>query len=1199
MHQAEDLKVLNDGQYGSRPRRNATEPVFIEELQCEISRATRKQVVLTNYDATACYDRIIPNLGMIASQKYGVATQVTMSNATTLMNAEYRVRTELGLATQSYSHSDTSPIYGTGQGSANSPAIWCFLSSILFDCYDTTAAKATYRDSSGQISATMGLIGFVDDCNGQTNTFDMDGSPSRLPALLSQTQANAQQWTDLLSASGGALELSKCSCHILQWQFSLQGAPVLVPSFPKDETQITVWDNHTMQRQDLQILSAYKAHKTLGHFKDPAGTQTEQFRQLLKKSNAITSFLWTVPLSRKEAWTFYYACYLPAINYPLSCSSLQPRQLETIQKQAMKIIVARCGFNRNTKKEVLYGPQELGGASFRHLAIEQGTGQTTTFIRNWRRPSTTAGKLLRIALSWFQQQVGVSFPIMANVHTVLPQLESKWLASLQTFLSSIDASLIVDQTAVKPLQRVHDFYLMDAIMASTTFTQAEVRRLNYCRLYLGALTAADVTDATGTTLDRSKLHGNPSLMSSVIHGEKIHQERPSAPEWRLWKKANLLWSHHDQTLIQPLGMWLQHCHQLSHQHQCYMSAGDVLWSREGDLYTKCLEYPSSVPRLFPRYGETLTQRTWADLPDDSIPAEAQYKGLGLWRQVGQVASFIPPRPPRPKTFKQYVASLDEWERELLEHTQLLDDPRSVGVALEHGIRAVSDGSEMFRTQGSFGWAMSDDRGMRVATGMGPARSPTPYSYRSEGYGMLAMLCFLKRLAEFTEQWEPWHGIVATDSQSVIDTLHGRTPNDAADPYGDLASRTNILDVVLDPLIPEWDVIASIQTLLREMPGLTLVHVRGHQDKKTAYHRLPLLAQLNVDADALAGQYQRDLGAFRPDVLLTTWAGCHLQTPDGTICAHYDRAVRHRATHAPLWKYIKERHKWSDTIMKQINWKAHGACLKKQIERKTHFVKVLHGFLPTNKFFHRRAHPDRRLCPLCSKYDEDRDHVMQCEHPSRQEWRTSMLSAVSKMCLKLGTRPLLQDLLLDALHQWTESLPNTRLLIRPHRYSPEVRQLICQQNLIGWNQVFNGRFSMIWSDLQDNFYARSHSPDNPKRRTGQTWQATLSSCLLDQWFEVWKLRNQDVHGNDAHTRDVAARKEVEWRLRALYALKDQMEPSVQELFYETMEEHFVHTLSHNQNWLAIHEPLGVISIRKVRAKAIQGVPSIRRFFQDPM
>ena len=42
MHYAEDNSLLNDGQHGSRARQNATDPVFIEELQCEISRATRK-----------------------------------------------------------------------------------------------------------------------------------------------------------------------------------------------------------------------------------------------------------------------------------------------------------------------------------------------------------------------------------------------------------------------------------------------------------------------------------------------------------------------------------------------------------------------------------------------------------------------------------------------------------------------------------------------------------------------------------------------------------------------------------------------------------------------------------------------------------------------------------------------------------------------------------------------------------------------------------------------------------------------------------------------------------------------------------------------------------------------------------------------------------------------------------------------------
>jgi hypothetical protein len=126
MYQAEALAALNDGQYGSRPRRNATDPVFIEELQCEISRATRRSVVLINYDALACFDRMIQNAAMIVSRKFGVPLPVTQANAVTLERAEFRVRTELGLAPKGYVHSDSKPIYGTGQGSANSPAIWCF-----------------------------------------------------------------------------------------------------------------------------------------------------------------------------------------------------------------------------------------------------------------------------------------------------------------------------------------------------------------------------------------------------------------------------------------------------------------------------------------------------------------------------------------------------------------------------------------------------------------------------------------------------------------------------------------------------------------------------------------------------------------------------------------------------------------------------------------------------------------------------------------------------------------------------------------------------------------------------------------------------------------------------------------------------------------------------------------------------------------
>lgn len=64
---------------------------------------------------------------------------------------------------------------------------------------------------------------------------------------------------------------------------------------------------------------------------------------------------------------------------------------------------------------------------------------------------------------------------------------------------------------------------------------------------------------------------------------------------------------------------------------------------------------------------------------------------------------------------------------------------------------------------SFGWIISSDLGDRdLAHGMGPARGAKVNSYHAEAYVMLAILCFLHQLAEFTTQ-EPWMGILATDS----------------------------------------------------------------------------------------------------------------------------------------------------------------------------------------------------------------------------------------------------------------------------------------------------------------------------------------------------------------------------------------------------------------------------------------------------
>lgn len=330
----------------------------------------------------------------------------------------------------------------------------------------------------------------------------------------------------------------------------------------------------------------------------------------------------------------------------------------------------------------------------------------------------------------------------------------------------------------------------------------------------------------------------------------------------------------------------------------------------------------------------------------------------------------------PATFDEYVSSLAPWETELLMHIEFSEDPFSVSDALSHGVRGVSDGSVWLKQTGAYGWAISTDIGERAVEGMGPAPGANPNSYRSEAYGMLAMLSFLKRLAEFTYKHEPWHGVIATDSLSLIDTILGVTRNEFG--VANLDSlEVEPVQLPLAPLSPEWDLVVNIRRLLHELPGLKLKHVKGHQDRGVEYRRLSLLAQLNVDADALANRFQREHGAIRPYVTLTDDAGVHLVTPKGSITSNYKKAIRYQATYGPLLRYIQERNKWTPSITERINWQAHGHSLKKRMARRDHYVKLVHGILPTNHHLHRHD-PNRRGCPICSHRDEDWAHIT---HPS--------------------------------------------------------------------------------------------------------------------------------------------------------------------------------------------------------------------------
>jgi hypothetical protein len=195
---------VNRGQFGDLPGKHAMTPVFLEELQWETTRANRKTLLRMDFDASSCYDRIIPSIASLAARSFGQHQTLSFIHVTFFRQARYKYKTMLGLSDEEYSHCRLHPIYGAGQGSTNSPVVWVLMSSRLFDAHTTRAHGANFVSPVGSYHLKVFMIGFVDHSYACVNDFT---NPFQSPDLLLQrATADAQLWNDLLSSSGGASE---------------------------------------------------------------------------------------------------------------------------------------------------------------------------------------------------------------------------------------------------------------------------------------------------------------------------------------------------------------------------------------------------------------------------------------------------------------------------------------------------------------------------------------------------------------------------------------------------------------------------------------------------------------------------------------------------------------------------------------------------------------------------------------------------------------------------------------------------------------------------------------------------------------------------------------------------------------------------------------------------------------------------------
>jgi hypothetical protein len=152
VRRAMDLDLLHDGQHGSIQSRMSLNPIMLTQLTTDLCRVLKHDFARFDNDASACYDRIIIALAMLAARKCGMPTHAIRTHSDALFFMRYAVKTVYGISEDSYLGTVFAPLFRTGQGSGASPSAWLTLVVILLQTLDRlTPDQINFSSPKGDI----------------------------------------------------------------------------------------------------------------------------------------------------------------------------------------------------------------------------------------------------------------------------------------------------------------------------------------------------------------------------------------------------------------------------------------------------------------------------------------------------------------------------------------------------------------------------------------------------------------------------------------------------------------------------------------------------------------------------------------------------------------------------------------------------------------------------------------------------------------------------------------------------------------------------------------------------------------------------------------------------------------------------------------------------------------------------------------
>ncbi|KAI2499411.1 hypothetical protein MHU86_15056 [Fragilaria crotonensis] len=527
---AVQLDLLNNGQHGSVPKRTAMDPIMLTQLTTDLCRILKHNHARFDNDASACYDRIIVTLGMLAARRCGMPENAVRSHADSLRLMKYTVKTAHGISEDNYRGTAFSPLFGTGQGSGASPSVWLTLVVVLMNTLDRMIPeRMEFLSPDSQMSHSRLIDAFVDD----TSLGFTDPGMISLETMIAKLKHMAQTWENLLFYSGGALNLTKCSWHIMFWDWK-KGRPGTRQLHTDDSTLSLTTQGNTTDPTLIRRLPLHQASRLLGVHLTPTGNFSHQLQVLKTKADTFAIRLRSPKLTPRDIMTFHRTMYTPAMTYVLPALATDEEELAPIQSKIMPAILQKLGYSSKLPTAIRHGPEELGGLALLDLRTELGISNIK-YMRNAIYSASEPGKLMLLNIKYSQIEAGIQEPILEHPSICIPYLTKTWITSVRQYLFQHNMQISLTDTLQVHLRSKHDQCVMnpDNLTRYTTTQQTDI---NLVRLYLQVITLSDLSTTDGNNIDEFFLRGERKPHQRIRKKTWPRQETPTTSQQKMWRK---------------------------------------------------------------------------------------------------------------------------------------------------------------------------------------------------------------------------------------------------------------------------------------------------------------------------------------------------------------------------------------------------------------------------------------------------------------------------------------------------------------------------------------------------------------------------------------------------------------------------------------------------------------------------------------